>query len=143
MPGELIEIVFTAATTDSGPIRRHGRNPGTYHVRPHTSVLMLLRITFITLATLRQAVVEHAGLLHFAGCSMHDANDGMAVQTKGALARLQARLEEREFASLPPLDGLCPVVLSVPNRSGRSLAIVKRQEKPRTLVNEAIVCCRY
>ena len=45
MPGELIEIVFTAATTDSGPIRRHGRNPGTYHVRPHTSVLMLLRIT--------------------------------------------------------------------------------------------------
>jgi hypothetical protein len=33
MPGELIEIVFTAATADSGPIRRHGRNPGTYHVR--------------------------------------------------------------------------------------------------------------
>lgn len=33
MPGELIEIVFIAATADSGPIHRHGRNPGTYHVR--------------------------------------------------------------------------------------------------------------
>ena len=42
-------------------------------------------------------MVEHAGLLHFAGCSMHDANDGMAAQTKGALARLQERLEEREL----------------------------------------------
>lgn len=40
--------------------------------------------------------MEHAGLLHFAGCSMHDAEDGMAVQTEGALARLQERLEERE-----------------------------------------------
>ena len=27
---------------------------------------------------------------------MHDAEDGMAVQTEGALARLQERLEERE-----------------------------------------------
>jgi hypothetical protein len=43
-----------------------------------------------------QAVVEHAGLLHFAGCSMHDADDDMAAQTKGALARLQDRLEECE-----------------------------------------------
>lgn len=43
-----------------------------------------------------QAVVEHAGLLHFAGCSMHDANDSVAIQTEGALARLQERLEERE-----------------------------------------------
>ena len=33
MPGEFIEIVFTAAAADSGPIHRYGRNPGTYHVR--------------------------------------------------------------------------------------------------------------
>ena len=33
MPGEFIEIVFTAATANSGQIRRYGRNPGTYHVR--------------------------------------------------------------------------------------------------------------
>ena len=74
MPGEFIEIIITAATaeTDSGPIQRYGRNPGTYH-----------------------AVVEHAGLLHFAGCSMHDPDETMAEQTEGALARLQERLEER------------------------------------------------
>ena len=74
MPGEFIEIIITAATAeaDSGPIQRYGRNPGTYH-----------------------AVVEHAGLLHFAGCSMHDPDETMAEQTEGALARLQERLEER------------------------------------------------
>ncbi len=51
-----------------------------------------------------QAVVEHAGLLHFAGCSMHNADDGMAVQTEGALGRLQERLEEREPGSLLRTD---------------------------------------
>ena len=105
MPGELIEIVFTAATADSGPIHRYGRNPGTYHVRPCTSVLLPVTSHHTHHADhiACQAVVEHAGLLHFAGCSMHNANDGMAAQTKGALARLQARLEDRESALTPPM----------------------------------------
>jgi enamine deaminase RidA (YjgF/YER057c/UK114 family) len=72
MPGELIEIQVTAAAAGSGPILRHGRNPGTYHT-----------------------CVEHNGLLHFSGCSMHDESQDMATQTEGALARLTERLTER------------------------------------------------
>ena len=94
MPGEFIEIVFTAATANSGAIRRYGRNPGTYHVRRIPSPSQIAASN--TRRRMRQAVVEHAGLLHFAGCSMHDADDSMAIQTEGALARLQERLEERE-----------------------------------------------
>eukprot|EP01051_Picozoa_sp_SAG22_P003284 SAG22_NODE_158_length_16966_cov_26.252446_3_plen_355_part_00 len=68
MPGELIEIQVTAAAKGSGPIKRH---------LPTSNY---------------SGVVEHAGLLYFAGCSMHDEAMGMAEQTKGALDRLSERL---------------------------------------------------
>lgn len=42
MPGELIEIVFTAAAVGSGPILRYGRNPGTYHVRSCACIFRVL-----------------------------------------------------------------------------------------------------